>query len=184
VAVVFLSIYSSRYIIYRQVKTFFFTLFFSITQAREAEEQYAALRAAQESQAACRAEEEGGELQAIPDAVSNRMLNRVLVFAGIPATVGLLFFPFFYYLKTQLEVDVPVWVVYIFSATSFTAALGGESKRYSISYLYSFEGVLYTEEQEKMIHVCREDAERGRCCARVVRLHLLYHVLYPLFPLL
>lgn len=64
---------------------------------------------------------------AIPEVVTNRMMRRMGLSVGIPLTVGLLFFPFFYYLKVVAKVDVPNWVPFIFSFAFFGTALLGVS---------------------------------------------------------
>ncbi|KAJ6790467.1 protein PAM68, chloroplastic [Iris pallida] len=71
-------------------------------------------------------EDEEGDV-AIPEVVTNRMMRRMGLSVGIPLTVGLLFFPFFYYLKVVAKVDVPNWVPFIFSFAFFGTALLGVS---------------------------------------------------------
>ncbi|CAI0419369.1 unnamed protein product [Linum tenue] len=61
----------------------------------------------------------------IPEIVTNRMINRMGLSVGIPLFVGLLFFPFFYYLKVGLKIDVPTWVPFIVSFFFFGSALLG-----------------------------------------------------------
>ncbi|KAL2544301.1 Uncharacterized protein Fot_13534 [Forsythia ovata] len=46
---------------------------------------------------------------------------------GIPLFIGLLFFPFFYYLKVGLKIDVPTWIPFIVSFIFFGTALLGVS---------------------------------------------------------
>ncbi|KAI5656454.1 hypothetical protein M9H77_25247 [Catharanthus roseus] len=67
---------------------------------------------------------EGG---VIPEIVTNRMINRMGLSVGIPLFIGLLFFPFFYYLKVGLKIDVPTWVPFIVSFIFFGTALLGIS---------------------------------------------------------
>lgn len=42
-----------------------------------------------------------GSAAAVPEAVTNRMLKRVILFSGTPVFGGLLLFPLFYYLKVK-----------------------------------------------------------------------------------
>lgn len=70
------------------------------------------------------AEEEEG---IIPEIVTNRMISRMGFTVGLPLFTGLLFFPFFYYLKVGLKLDVPTWVPFIVSFVFFGTALAGVS---------------------------------------------------------
>ncbi|KAK7407080.1 hypothetical protein VNO78_08721 [Psophocarpus tetragonolobus] len=72
-------------------------------------------------------EEEEGDRGVIPEVVTNRMMSRMAVSVGIPLGIGLLFFPFFYYLKVGLKIDVPTWVPFIVSFFFFGSALLGVS---------------------------------------------------------
>ncbi|XP_062098132.1 protein PAM68, chloroplastic [Humulus lupulus] len=74
-------------------------------------------------------EEEGEEADegVIPEIVTNRMISRMGFTVGAPLFVGLLFFPFFYYLKVGLKIDVPTWVPFIVSFIFFGTALLGVS---------------------------------------------------------
>lgn len=63
----------------------------------------------------------------IPEIVTNRMISRMGFTVGIPLFIGLLFFPFFYYLKVGLKIDVPTWVPFIVSFFFFGSALLGVS---------------------------------------------------------
>ncbi|XP_022772228.1 protein PAM68, chloroplastic [Durio zibethinus] len=63
----------------------------------------------------------------IPEVVTNRMISRMGFSVGIPLFMGLLFFPFFYYLKVVLKIDVPTWVPFIVSFFFFGTALLGVS---------------------------------------------------------
>ena len=47
----------------------------------------------------------------MPEAVSNRMLSRVVPFAGVGVGGGILVFAAFYFARTQLDLDVPPAVV-------------------------------------------------------------------------
>ncbi|KAK9218302.1 hypothetical protein WN943_006939 [Citrus x changshan-huyou] len=55
------------------------------------------------------------------------MISRIGFTVGIPLLVGLLFFPFFYYLKVVLKIDVPSWLPVIVSFIFFGAGLLGVS---------------------------------------------------------
>ncbi|MED6144395.1 Protein pam68, chloroplastic [Stylosanthes scabra] len=72
-------------------------------------------------------EEERREEGVIPEVVTNRMISRMGFSVGIPLGIGLLFFPFFYYLKVGLKIDVPTWVPFIVSFFFFGSALLGVS---------------------------------------------------------
>lgn len=72
-------------------------------------------------------EDEDAEEGVIPEIVTNRMISRMGFTVGIPLFVGLLFFPFFYYLKVGLKIDVPTWVPFIVSFIFFGTALLGVS---------------------------------------------------------
>jgi len=65
--------------------------------------------------------------QGVPEVVSNRMLYRIIGFAGVPMMIGFASFPLFYYLKKFADppVDVPVWFAYIASALTFGGAAIG-----------------------------------------------------------
>ncbi|XP_050377568.1 protein PAM68, chloroplastic [Argentina anserina] len=72
-------------------------------------------------------EEEEEEEGIIPEIVTNRMISRMGFTVGVPLFMGLLFFPFFYYLKVGLKIDVPTWVPFIESFVFFGTALAGVS---------------------------------------------------------
>lgn len=72
-------------------------------------------------------EEDEAEEGVIPEIVTNRMISRMGVSVGVPLFVGVLFFPFFYYLKVGLKIDVPTWVPFIVSFIFFGTALLGVS---------------------------------------------------------
>ncbi|GFP98824.1 protein pam68 chloroplastic [Phtheirospermum japonicum] len=72
-------------------------------------------------------EEDDEEEGVIPEIVTNRMISRMGLSVGIPLFIGLLFFPFFYYLKIGLKIDVPTWVPFIVSFVFFGTALLGVS---------------------------------------------------------
>ncbi|XP_027181042.1 protein PAM68, chloroplastic [Coffea eugenioides] len=72
-------------------------------------------------------EEEDREEGIIPEIVTNRMMSRMGFSVGVPLFIGLLFFPFFYYLKVGLKIDVPTWIPFIVSFIFFGTALLGVS---------------------------------------------------------
>lgn len=72
-------------------------------------------------------EEDEREQGVIPEIVTNRMISRMGFSVGIPLFIGLAFFPFFYYLKVGLKIDVPTWVPFIVSFFFFGSALLGVS---------------------------------------------------------
>ncbi|PIA33628.1 hypothetical protein AQUCO_04100208v1 [Aquilegia coerulea] len=72
-------------------------------------------------------DDDGDDQGVIPEVVTNRMMKRVGLSVGIPLFVGLLFFPFFYYLKVGLKIDIPTWVPFIVSFIFFGSALLGVS---------------------------------------------------------
>lgn len=72
-------------------------------------------------------EEDEREEGIIPEIVTNRMIGRMGFTVGVPLFLGLLFFPFFYYLKVGLKIDVPTWVPFIVSFVFFGTALFGVS---------------------------------------------------------
>ncbi|KAG2676791.1 hypothetical protein I3843_12G070800 [Carya illinoinensis] len=72
-------------------------------------------------------EDEGPDQGVIPEVVTNRMMSRMGFSVGIPLFMGILFFPFFYYLKVGLKIDVPTWVPFIVSFFFFGSALLGVS---------------------------------------------------------
>ncbi|CAI9772836.1 unnamed protein product [Fraxinus pennsylvanica] len=49
-------------------------------------------------------------------------MSRMGFSVGIPLFIGLLFFPFFYYLKAGLKIDVPTWIPFIVSCIFFGLA--------------------------------------------------------------
>uniref|UniRef100_A0A7N0UX28 Protein PAM68, chloroplastic n=1 Tax=Kalanchoe fedtschenkoi TaxID=63787 RepID=A0A7N0UX28_KALFE len=72
-------------------------------------------------------EEEEAEDSVIPEVVTNRMMGRIGLSVGIPLFIGLLFFPFFYYLKVVLKIDIPSFIPVMVSFVFFGAALAGVS---------------------------------------------------------
>ncbi|XP_058103850.1 protein PAM68, chloroplastic [Magnolia sinica] len=69
---------------------------------------------------------DGGD-DTIPEVVTNRMMKRMGFSVGIPLVIGLMFFPFFYYLKVVAKVDIPTWLPVIVSFVFFGTALLGVS---------------------------------------------------------
>lgn len=72
-------------------------------------------------------EEDEEEEGIIPEIVTNRMISRMGLSVGIPLGIGLSFFPFFYYLKVGMKIDVPTWVPFIVSFFFFGCSLLGVS---------------------------------------------------------
>ncbi|XP_050236492.1 protein PAM68, chloroplastic [Mercurialis annua] len=72
-------------------------------------------------------EEAESDAGIIPEVVTNRMISRMGFSVGIPLVIGLLFFPFFYYLKVGLKIDVPMWIPVMVSFIFYGAALVGVS---------------------------------------------------------
>ncbi|KAI3418516.1 uncharacterized protein J3R85_013718 [Psidium guajava] len=72
-------------------------------------------------------QEDARDQGVIPEVVTNRMMNRMAISVGAPLFIGLLFFPFFYYLKVGLKIDVPTWVPFLVSFFFFGSALLGVS---------------------------------------------------------
>eukprot|EP00892_Ulva_mutabilis_P000658 jgi/Ulvmu1/10593/UM065_0047.1 len=59
--------------------------------------------------------------------VTDRMLRRVILFSGTPVVLGLLLFPFFWYLKVVQKVELPMGTVFVSSGLAFGAGLLGIS---------------------------------------------------------
>lgn len=88
----------------------------------------------QREEAEAQAKEYNRELEAakragLPEVVSNRMISRVVGFAGVPLVTGFLVFPLFYYLKVLHDppIDVPSWLALGSSALTFGGAAVGIS---------------------------------------------------------
>ena len=69
-------------------------------------------------------------LSAIPKAVSNRMIRRMVVFSGIPTALGISSFFIFYWLFSRQLLDFPPYLVVFVSAGLFGLGVIGLS--YSI----------------------------------------------------
>lgn len=65
----------------------------------------------------------------VPEVVSNRMIKRVITFAGIPMVTGFMLFPLFYYFKVLADppIDIPNWTAGVASALTFGGAAVGIS---------------------------------------------------------
>ena len=61
----------------------------------------------------------------MPEAVSNRMLSRVVPFAGVGVIGAMLVFAAFYFLRTQLDLDVPPMVVAYASGAMLLLSFAG-----------------------------------------------------------
>ncbi|XP_078182732.1 PAM68-like protein (DUF3464) [Carex rostrata] len=72
-------------------------------------------------------EQEDDRDATIPQVVTDRMMRRMGLSVGIPLSLGLSFFPFFYYLKKVLKIDVPTWIPFGVSFFFFGSALLGVS---------------------------------------------------------
>lgn len=81
--------------------------------------------AEQKLQDAMEEEEEEAPFQEVPSSVSNRMLQRIILFSGIPVLIGFLLLPAFYYIKVVQGVDVPTYVVYLTQLVTFGGGLLG-----------------------------------------------------------
>jgi Photosynthesis affected mutant 68 len=57
--------------------------------------------------------------------VNDRILKRIIVFSGVPVFVGFLLYPLFYYVKVGLQIDLPIWVVYLVQVFTFGGGLLG-----------------------------------------------------------
>lgn len=82
--------------------------------------------AAQTSYASTQAKRD--PVAATPQVVTDRMLKRIIVCAGLPVAVGILLLPLFYYLAIQSKArgeDFPMWVVYIAQFFAFGGGLAG-----------------------------------------------------------
>lgn len=63
----------------------------------------------------------------VPEAVTNRMLQRITFTVGIPFAVGVAFFVLYYYLKAVKKVDIPDWLPLLTSFITFGSAGAGIS---------------------------------------------------------
>ncbi|KAL6781478.1 PAM68 [Auxenochlorella protothecoides x Auxenochlorella symbiontica] len=64
---------------------------------------------------------------AVPQEVTDRMLRRILTFAGLPVAVSILFLPLFYFLKVTQGFEIPLPVVYFIQSLGFGGGLFGIS---------------------------------------------------------
>lgn len=65
--------------------------------------------------------------ETVPSVVTDRMLKRIIVFAGLPVFLGLTLLPLFYYLKVKQDIDLPSWVVYSIQSVTWGGGLAGIS---------------------------------------------------------
>lgn len=72
-------------------------------------------------------EEEEDEIIETPTEITDNMLQRIIIFSGLPVFTGFLMFPMFYYLKVAQGIDLPTWVVYIATGLAFGGGLAGIS---------------------------------------------------------
>ncbi|MDB9315536.1 PAM68 family protein [Spirulina sp. CS-785/01] len=71
--------------------------------------------------------QEAASLNAIPEAVSRRMVRRMALFCGGPTGLGLVSFFIFYWVKTQGIVDLPNELVFYATLGLFGLGVGGLS---------------------------------------------------------
>ncbi|KAL6768584.1 PAM68 [Auxenochlorella protothecoides x Auxenochlorella symbiontica] len=64
---------------------------------------------------------------AVPQEVTDRMLRRILTFAGLPVAVSILFLPLFYFLKVTQGFEIPLPAVYFIQSLGFGGGLFGIS---------------------------------------------------------
>jgi hypothetical protein len=64
---------------------------------------------------------------AVPTIVTDRMLKRIIIFAGSPIFFGLTLLPLFYYLKIKHDLDIPTWIVYSIQSLAWGGGLAGIS---------------------------------------------------------
>mmetsp|Transcript_32224 Transcript_32224/g.82475 ORF Transcript_32224/g.82475 Transcript_32224/m.82475 type:complete len:207 (-) Transcript_32224:99-719(-) len=70
---------------------------------------------------------EEDEIIETPTEITDNMLQRIIIFSGLPVFTGFLMFPMFYYLKVAKGIDLPTWVVYIATGLAFGGGLAGIS---------------------------------------------------------
>jgi hypothetical protein len=66
-------------------------------------------------------------LQAIPDAVSKRMIKRMALFSGIPTGLGMMSFVLFYWIVSHDWLEIPTYVVFAVSLGLFGLGVLGLS---------------------------------------------------------
>lgn len=100
----------------------------------------------------------------MPEVVSQRMLKRVVPFAGLPIVVGALVFIGFWYANTQLELDLPPMVVAYTTFPLLLLSFGGISWGVmSTSWDEEDEGTLLGSEQVgKNVDLMRTDYRQAR----------------------
>ncbi|KAG2442040.1 hypothetical protein HYH02_009832 [Chlamydomonas schloesseri] len=60
-----------------------------------------------------------------PQVVVDRMFRRILVFTGVPVFTGMALFPLFYYLRVVMDIEYPLWIVYVSQVLTFGGGLFG-----------------------------------------------------------
>lgn len=63
----------------------------------------------------------------VPSVITDRMLKRVLIFAGAPVFLGVMLYPLFYYLKVVKQIEVPYGAVFVTQSLVFGIGLLGIS---------------------------------------------------------
>lgn len=67
------------------------------------------------------------DLQAIPDAVSKRMVKRMALFSGIPTGLGMMSFVIFYWIVSHDWLEIPTYFVFAISLGLFGLGVLGLS---------------------------------------------------------
>ncbi|KAK9861580.1 hypothetical protein WJX84_000584 [Apatococcus fuscideae] len=67
------------------------------------------------------------ERDEVPEEVNARVLQRILIFAGVPVFTGILLLPLIVYLKTVQKWEIPNWAVLIVQTSTFGAGFFGIS---------------------------------------------------------
>jgi len=103
----------------------------------------------------------------MPEVVSQRMLRRVIPFAGLPVFGSFALFGAFYYANTQLDLDLPPSIVaYSTQALLFLAFGGITWGVMSTSWEESEEGsFLGIEQVQKNVGMMRDGLRRGQQAA-------------------
>ncbi|KAG2496725.1 hypothetical protein HYH03_005138 [Edaphochlamys debaryana] len=60
-----------------------------------------------------------------PQVVADRMFSRIVLCSGIPVFTGMALLPVFYYLKVVMDIEAPLWLVYISQVLTFGGGLMG-----------------------------------------------------------
>mmetsp|Transcript_50487 Transcript_50487/g.163589 ORF Transcript_50487/g.163589 Transcript_50487/m.163589 type:complete len:264 (-) Transcript_50487:189-980(-) len=103
----------------------------------------------------------------MPEVVSNRMLSRVVPFAGLPVFGAFLVFVGAYYANTQLDLDVPPQVIAYATQACFALSFAGITWGVlSTSWDEETEGSLLGSEQVgRNVAMMRDGMARGRAAA-------------------